>query len=48
MAISGWHNFVDYGYQPTDVMILCKEIKASVILRSSPVVAVLVYDVDDD
>ncbi len=48
MAMSAWHNFKDNGYLPTDVVILCKEIKASVILRSSPVVAVRDYDVDDD
>jgi len=48
LAISAWHNFADYGFLPTDVVILCKEIRASVILRSSPVVVVLDHDVDDD
>lgn len=48
LAISAWHNFTDTGYLPTDVVILCNEVKAGVILRSSPVAIVLDYDVNDD
>eukprot|EP00981_Chlorochromonas_danica_P015294 scaffold11564_cov180-Ochromonas_danica.AAC.4 len=49
LAISAWRNFTDYEYQPsTDEVILCKEIRKSVLLRSSPVAVVLDYNVEDD
>jgi hypothetical protein len=48
MAMSAWHNFADSGYQASDVVILCKEIKSSAILRSSPVVVVLDHDASED
>lgn len=48
LALSAWHNFTEHGYQPSDGIILCKEICGGGILRSSPLAVVADYDEADD
>jgi hypothetical protein len=48
LALSAWHNFSDNEFAAGDVIMLCKEIRESVILRSCPTVTVLDHDAKED